>query len=104
MNFKIPKLIFCWPYTPACFEQGGFYLDQLKTFLNSISENKLIFCWPYTPACFEQGGFHLDQLKTLLNSLPESYVVWRPLIDVTPVIPVFFFLLAFVWQASVGFR
>lgn len=40
----------------------------------------------------------------LLAELPEAYSVFGPLIDVMPVIPVFFLLLAFVWQASIGFR
>jgi len=40
----------------------------------------------------------------LLSRLPESYVVFSPIIDVLPVIPVFFLLLAFVWQAAIGFR
>ena len=40
----------------------------------------------------------------LLAKLPEAYAVFGPLIDVMPVIPVFFLLLAFVWQASIGFR
>lgn len=40
----------------------------------------------------------------LLAKLPEAYAIFNPLVDVLPVIPVFFLLLAFVWQASVGFR
>lgn len=40
----------------------------------------------------------------LLARLPEAYVVFSPIIDVLPIIPVFFLLLAFVWQAAVGFR
>nr|YP_010337491.1 photosystem II protein K [Dixoniella grisea]UNJ17076.1 photosystem II protein K [Dixoniella grisea] len=40
----------------------------------------------------------------LLNKLPEIYTIFKPLIDILPVIPVFFLLLAFVWQAAVGFR
>ena len=40
----------------------------------------------------------------LLAKLPEAYAVFKPIIDVAPVIPVFFLLLAFVWQAAVGFR
>jgi photosystem II PsbK protein len=40
----------------------------------------------------------------LLAKLPEAYSAFGPLIDVMPVIPVFFLALAFVWQASVGFR
>ena len=40
----------------------------------------------------------------LLNQLPEAYMIFRPLVDILPVIPVFFLLLAFVWQAAIGFR
>ena len=39
-----------------------------------------------------------------LAKLPEAYAIFKPIIDVAPVIPVFFLLLAFVWQAAVGFR
>jgi len=40
----------------------------------------------------------------LLSKLPGVFAQFGPLTDVLPVIPVLFFLLAFVWQASVGFR
>jgi len=40
----------------------------------------------------------------LLSALPEPYTAFRPIVDVMPIIPVLFLLLAFVWQASVGFR
>jgi photosystem II PsbK protein len=40
----------------------------------------------------------------LLSKLPEAYSIFDPLVDVLPIIPVFFLLLAFVWQAAVGFR
>eukprot|EP00929_Paragymnodinium_shiwhaense_P075730 TRINITY_DN38765_c0_g2_i1.p1 TRINITY_DN38765_c0_g2~~TRINITY_DN38765_c0_g2_i1.p1 ORF type:complete len:101 (+),score=30.06 TRINITY_DN38765_c0_g2_i1:70-372(+) len=36
--------------------------------------------------------------------LPDEFVVYAPIVDVLPILPVFFFLLAFLWQASVGFR
>nr|YP_009562970.1 photosystem II protein K [Huodendron biaristatum]YP_010033981.1 photosystem II protein K [Huodendron tibeticum]QAV58495.1 photosystem II protein K [Huodendron biaristatum]QOW83355.1 photosystem II protein K [Huodendron tibeticum] len=36
--------------------------------------------------------------------LPEAYAFLSPIVDVMPVIPLFFFLLAFVWQAAVSFR
>jgi photosystem II PsbK protein len=39
-----------------------------------------------------------------LAKLPEAYVIYDPLVDVLPIIPVLFLLLAFVWQASVSFR
>ena len=40
----------------------------------------------------------------LIAKLPEAYAPFSPIVDVMPAIPVFFLLLAFVWQASVGFR
>ena len=40
----------------------------------------------------------------LLSRLPEAYVIFSPIVDVLPVIPIFFLLLAFVWQAAIGFR
>nr|YP_010700328.1 photosystem II protein K [Flexiglena variabilis]WCH63470.1 photosystem II protein K [Flexiglena variabilis] len=36
--------------------------------------------------------------------LPEAYAPFDPLVDSLPIIPILFFLLAFVWQASVKFR
>nr|YP_010724508.1 photosystem II subunit K [Patersonia fragilis]WDW31635.1 photosystem II subunit K [Patersonia fragilis] len=36
--------------------------------------------------------------------LPEAYAFFSPIVDVMPVIPVLFLLLAFVWQAAVSFR
>ncbi|KPQ39056.1 photosystem II reaction center protein K [Geitlerinema sp. P-1104] len=39
-----------------------------------------------------------------LAKLPEAYQIFDPLVDVLPLIPLFFLLLAFVWQAAVGFR
>ena len=39
-----------------------------------------------------------------IGRLPEAYAAFDPLVDVLPVIPVLFLLLAFVWQASVSFR
>ena len=43
-------------------------------------------------------------ITILVSRLPDAYVVLSPVIDVLPAIPIFFLLLAFVWQASVGFR
>ena len=39
-----------------------------------------------------------------LAKLPAAYAPFDPIVDVLPVIPVLFFLLAFVWQAAVSFR
>ena len=40
----------------------------------------------------------------VLAKLPGAFALFSPLVDVLPVIPVLFLLLAFVWQDSVGFR
>jgi photosystem II PsbK protein len=43
-------------------------------------------------------------MNFLLAKLPEVYAPFDPLVNVLPAVPVLFLLLAFVWQASVGFR
>jgi len=40
----------------------------------------------------------------VIARLPEAYAVFKPLVDVLPIIPILFLALAFVWQAAVGFR
>nr|YP_009158410.1 photosystem II protein K [Dioon spinulosum]AFS64422.1 photosystem II protein K [Dioon spinulosum]BAR93616.1 photosystem II protein K [Dioon spinulosum]BDI62816.1 photosystem II protein K [Dioon spinulosum] len=47
-------------------------------------------------------ALHLNDI--FLAKLPEAYAISDPIVDVMPIIPVFFFLLAFVWQAAVSFR
>ena len=42
-------------------------------------------------------------MNIIIAKLPEAYAAFDPLVDVLPVIPVLFFLLAFVWQAAVSF-
>ena len=44
------------------------------------------------------------EVAMLLAKLPEAYALFDPLVDVLPLIPLLFLLLAFVWQASVGFK
>nr|YP_009258696.1 K protein of photosystem II [Coleochaete scutata]ANI25690.1 K protein of photosystem II [Coleochaete scutata] len=43
-------------------------------------------------------------LTIILAKLPEAYAAFDPIVDVMPVIPVLFLLLAFVWQAAISFR
>lgn len=50
-----------------------------------------------------ETGAHLNAL-CIFAKLPEAYAIFDPIVDVMPIIPLFFFLLAFVWQASVSFR
>ena len=45
-----------------------------------------------------------SHLQAPLAQLPEAYQAFGPLVDILPIIPLVFLLLAFVWQASVGFR
>uniref|UniRef100_A0AAU6PCA8 Photosystem II reaction center protein K n=1 Tax=Eleocharis ussuriensis TaxID=3134080 RepID=A0AAU6PCA8_9POAL len=42
--------------------------------------------------------------SSFFAKLPEAYAIFNPIVDIMPVIPLFFFLLAFVWQAAVSFR
>nr|YP_009509995.1 photosystem II protein K [Corylus yunnanensis]YP_009559722.1 photosystem II protein K [Corylus wangii]YP_009714845.1 photosystem II protein K [Corylus ferox]AXF46727.1 photosystem II protein K [Corylus yunnanensis]AZV03357.1 photosystem II protein K [Corylus wangii]QGK87401.1 photosystem II protein K [Corylus ferox] len=50
--------------------------------------------------------FHstLSSNSFFFAKLPEAYAFLNPIVDFMPVIPVLFFLLAFVWQAAVSFR
>ena len=42
--------------------------------------------------------------SSFFAKLPEAYAIFNPIVDIMPIIPVLFFLLAFVWQAAVSFR
>lgn len=42
--------------------------------------------------------------QLFLAKLPDAFAIFSPIVDILPVIPVLFLLLAFVWQAAVGFR
>ena len=63
---------------------------------------------PITRGSVQRNAFLMQGMAAftldLLAQLPEAYQAFSPLIDIRPLIPVFFLLLAFVWQASVGFR
>nr|QWW92853.1 photosystem II protein K [Herbertus javanicus] len=50
-----------------------------------------------------ETGSHLNDFLIFVK-LPEAYAIFDPIVDVMPIIPLSFFLLAFVWQASVSFR
>nr|YP_010047539.1 photosystem II protein K [Pilea glauca (nom. nud.)]QPK42146.1 photosystem II protein K [Pilea glauca (nom. nud.)]USG97937.1 photosystem II protein K [Pilea alpina] len=49
-------------------------------------------------------NYTLYSSSFFVAKLPEAYAFLNPVVDVMPVIPVLFFLLAFVWQAAVSFR
>ena len=46
----------------------------------------------------------VNAVLPLLAQLPEAYRAFATIVDILPIIPLFFLLLAFVWLASVGFR
>nr|YP_010474833.1 photosystem II protein K [Corydalis decumbens]UVH69120.1 photosystem II protein K [Corydalis decumbens] len=46
----------------------------------------------------------LHSISLIFAKLPEVYAFLNPIVDVMPVIPVLFLLLALVWQAAVSFR
>nr|YP_009538707.1 photosystem II 3.9 kDa protein [Lepocinclis ovum]AYQ93763.1 photosystem II 3.9 kDa protein [Lepocinclis ovum] len=46
----------------------------------------------------------LFTIEKSIGLLPEAYLPFDPLVDVLPIIPLLFLLLAFVWQAAVKFR
>nr|QWW93347.1 photosystem II protein K [Notoscyphus lutescens] len=50
-----------------------------------------------------QTGYHSNAF-CIFTKLPEAYAIFDPIVDVMPIIPLLFFLPAFVWQASVSFR
>nr|YP_009504605.1 photosystem II protein K [Cyanophora biloba]AWW13883.1 photosystem II protein K [Cyanophora biloba] len=43
-------------------------------------------------------------MNLFLAKLPEAYALFDPLVDILPIIPIFFLLLAFVWQAAIGWK
>jgi photosystem II PsbK protein len=47
---------------------------------------------------------YISFMELIIAKLPEAYAPFDPIVDVLPLIPVLFLLLAFVWQASVSFR
>nr|QYB20806.1 photosystem II protein K [Callitris pyramidalis] len=50
-------------------------------------------------------NFHICLAYNLFFSkLPEAYAIFDPIVNVMPIIPLLFFLLAFAWQAAVSFR
>jgi photosystem II PsbK protein len=66
--------------------------NKIYVMLNLIS----LICISINSALYSSSFF--------FGKLPEAYAFLNPIVDVMPVIPVLFFLLAFVWQAAVSFR
>ena len=95
--------------------QSNKGLSTLAVFLSKFFSNNILITHNYFQ---EQNIFMLHFFSFIgmgLNSatfednfiftkLPEVYDFLSPIVDFMPVIPLFFFLLAFVWQAAVSFR
>lgn len=91
-------------FLPAFFLQFSFIkITQSKSnFL--IYKNEMFVMlniFSFISICF---NFTFDLNSFFFAKLPEAYAFFNPIVDVMPVIPLFFFLLAFVWQAAVSFR
>lgn len=88
----------------------GCILEKIEKFLmcsklNKRSDENIFY---FNVAFFMPFYFHffypMESLVLTLAKLPEAYAPFDPIVDVLPIIPVLFLLLAFVWQASVSFR
>jgi len=79
-----------------------FSLDQKLNQNAIISKNKMsVMLNIVSLICINSA---LYSSSFFFGKLPEAYAFLNPIVDVMPVIPVLFFLLAFVWQAAVSFR
>jgi photosystem II PsbK protein len=84
-------------------------LSSLSPFLISITPYKndlqklfvMLNIFSFICICLNSAS---DSSSFFFAKLPEAYAIFNPIVDVMPVIPLFFFLLAFVWQAAVSFR
>lgn len=97
-GFKEKEGFFCLPYfLPFSLSQelnqiAIIVKNKMSAMLNLLS----LICICFNSALYPTSLF--------FAKLPEAYAFLNPIIDIMPVIPLFFFLLAFVWQAAVSFR
>lgn len=82
-----------FPYLYQQLNQNAIISKKKK----SVMLNIFSLIWICLNSALYSSGF-------FFGKLPEAYAFLNPIIDFMPVIPVFFFLLAFVWQAAVSFR
>ena len=82
--------------------------SRLPSANRDVRNDKKVSHLPGLPSFAASHPMALSLLAGLsipaLAQLPEAYQAFGPLVDILPIIPLFFLLLAFVWQASVGFR
>lgn len=92
------RRIFCLPYFLP------FSLSQELNQIAIIAKNKMsamVNLFSLICICLNSA---LYPTSLFFAKLPEAYAFLNPIVDIMPVIPLFFFLLAFVWQAAVSFR
>lgn len=97
-RFKEKEGFFCLPYfLPFSLSQE---INQIKIIVKNKMSAMLnllsLICICFNSALYPTSLF--------FAKLPEAYAFLNPIVDIMPVIPLFFFLLAFVWQAAVSFR
>lgn len=97
-RFKEKEGFFCLTYfLPFSLSQelnqiAIIVKNKMSAMLNLLS----LICICFNSALYPTSLF--------FAKLPEAYAFLNPIVDIMPVIPLFFFLLAFVWQAAVSFR
>jgi len=79
---------------------SSFFLNSIKMQLFR-RKKKSVMLNIFSLICLNSA---LYPTSLFFAKLPEAYAFLNPIVDVMPVIPLFFFLLAFVWQAAVSFR
>lgn len=81
-----------------------FLISITQSKCNYLSKNKksvMLNTFSLIGICLNSTLF---SSSFFFGKLPEAYAFLNPIVDIMPVIPLFFFLLAFVWQAAVSFR
>jgi len=80
-------------------------IDQLTLKFNNLIVNYIHFLLFVQKLGYDiYLNFALYSSSFLFTKLLEVYAVFNPIVDVMPGIPLFFFLLTFVWQAAVSLR
>lgn len=78
-----------------------FLISITQSKCNYLDEKNSVMLNIFSLICLNSA---LYPSSLFFAKLPEAYAFLNPIVDVMPVIPLFFFLLAFVWQAAVSFR
>lgn len=77
--------------------------NSIRIKLSNLQERNFVMLNIFSLICICLNSIFYSS-SFFFAKLPEAYAFLNPIVDVMPVIPVLFFLLAFVWQAAVSFR